>query len=432
MLIFVSDIHLTDALHGGAVARADTFERFWTRVQAARGARPAKLCFVGDLFDLVRSPSWLETALRPYHDPSDALAAQVDAIVERILAREAAFFAAIRARVEEGALEVEYLLGNHDRLLAFAPRARRRVWKALTGVDVDVEFEREASFPQHGVLAYHGHHSDPINISPQHQATIGDAIGIELITRFPRMVKRLLPEDTPHAELLDDIDDVRPIYAVPAWVRQLGVIDRGLLRPTGETWRALVEDFLSKPFVKQWMRSRRAAEQKRLGFDTGQKLKLLLELSTKRVVARGSDQRLTKLYSMLQHGFDGKMAQHGIEALRARRGLRFVVNGHSHFASMLPLGNLDGRPAVYFNTGTWRTVHQIGNLAGGRPSFLPFDAMSYLVFFPSGDPLGRDFEWWTGAMVAAQGSTQRDPSQAHPAGQPSAHKGRSQLPDPQT
>ncbi len=429
MLIFVSDIHLTDALHGGAVARAHTFERFWMRIQAARGSRPARLCFVGDLFDLVRSPSWLDGVHRPYHEVSVDLQAQVEAIVDRILDREAAFFGAIRARVQEGALEVEYLLGNHDRLLAYAPGARRRVWKALTGRDVEVEFRREAEFPEHGVLAYHGHHSDPINISPDHQATIGDAIGIELITRFPRMVKRLLPKDTPHAELLDDIDDVRPIYAVPAWVRQLGVIDRALLRPAGESWAALVEDFLSKPFVKHWMRSRRVIEKKRLGFDTGQKLKLLLELSTKRVVAKGSDQRLTKLYSMFQHGFDGKMAEHGIGTLRERRGLRFVVNGHSHFASMVPLGSLDGRPAVYFNTGTWRTVHQIGNLTGGRPSFLPFDSMSYLVFFPSDDPMGRDFEWWTGAMVAgAHGSTQREPTQAHPVGHPESQDGRSQLP----
>jgi len=25
--------------------------------------------------------------------------------------------------------------------------------------------------------------------------------------------------------------------------------------------------------------------------------------------------------------------------------------------------------------------------------------MSYLVFFPSDDPLKRDYEWWTGALV---------------------------------
>ena len=36
MLIFLSDIHLTDALKGSAVPRAETFERFWIRIDAAR------------------------------------------------------------------------------------------------------------------------------------------------------------------------------------------------------------------------------------------------------------------------------------------------------------------------------------------------------------------------------------------------------------
>ena len=37
LLIFVSDIHLTDRLHGNAVSKADQFTRFWERIQAARG-----------------------------------------------------------------------------------------------------------------------------------------------------------------------------------------------------------------------------------------------------------------------------------------------------------------------------------------------------------------------------------------------------------
>ena len=398
MLIFASDIHLTDALHGGSVPKAAVFDRFWTRIEAARGDRPATLCFVGDLFDLVRSPKWLDGAYRPYHEPSEGMLAALDAIVEGILEREAAFFTAIRQQVQSGRLEVVYLLGNHDRLLAEAPAARRRIWKALTGRDESIEFEREREFPEHRVLAYHGHVGDPINVHPEGGATVGDAIGVELITRFPRMVKGFVGDE--HGELLDDIDDVRPIYAVPAWVRSLGVIDRSLMGPVTQTWAQLVEEFLSKPFVKRWMRERRRAEQKRLGFDTGQKLRVLLELSTKRVVAKGSDQRMTKVYRMLQHGFDGKMAQRAAVELGDRRGLRFAVNGHSHFASMVPLGTVGGQRSAYFNTGTWRTVHQIGNVADGRPSFLPYDAMSYLVFFPDKDPLGRDYEWWTGAMVS--------------------------------
>lgn len=393
MAIFVSDIHLTDALHGASVARADTFERFWIRIQAARGSRPAQLCFVGDLFDLVRSPRWLEGPHRPYDGVDARVAAIVEQIVDAILDREAAFLGAIRRRVESGDLEVRYVVGNHDRLLLHVPAARRKIWRALTGRDEDVEFPREAIFPEHGVLAYHGNVADPINHDPDGAATIGDAIGSELITRFPHAVTRLLGE---RLEVLEDVDDVRPVYAVPAWVRHLGVLHPQLLRPVHETWVELVETFLSRPFVREWMRD----QHRTLGLDPGRKLRLLLELSTKRVVAKGSDRRLTEAYKVMQHAFDGKMSRHAAGELERRRGLRYVVNGHSHFASMAPLGDVSGKPAVYFNTGTWRTVHQIGHDLRGRPTFLPYDAMSYLVFFPDGDALGRAYEWWTGALVS--------------------------------
>ena len=128
-------------------------------------------------------------------------------------------------------------------------------------------------------------------------------------------------------------------------------------------------------------------------------MKILLGLSTKKLITKGSDRRLTELYKYMQHGFDGKMARLATDQILSRKHVQYVVNGHSHFANMTPLGNLDGRTAVYFNTGTWRSVHQIGHGVGGRPTFLPYDAMSYLVFFPDGDSLGRDYEWWTGSMI---------------------------------
>lgn len=400
MAIFVSDIHLTDTLHGAAIPRSDAFERFWIRIQAARGKRPAHLCFAGDLFDIVRSPKWFETRHRPYDDPGNSVVAVVEQIVDAILQREKAFFDVLRGRVEAGELVIHYVLGNHDRLLRYAPTARKKIWKALTGRDEDVAFPNEIEFPDHGVLAYHGNRADDINYDPEGAGTIGDAIGSELILQFPQSVRSMTGEEHPE---LDDVDDVRPVYAVPAWVRQLGVFDRRLMRPVHETWVQLIETFLSKPFVKQWLRDK----HKRFGFDTGKKLRLLLELSTKRIIAKGSDRRMTELYRIMQHAFDGKMAKLGARLITERQGIRYVVNGHSHFASMQPLGNIDGRPAVYFNTGTWRAVHQIGHGIGGRPTFLPYDAMSYLVFFPSGDPLGRDYEWWTGAMVASSATSTR-------------------------
>jgi len=395
LLIFVSDIHLTDRLHGNAVSKAEQFARFWQRISIARGKRPAELCVVGDLFDLVRSPSWFEGRHRPYHGAStNGVVKNVEQIVDETLAREADFFTAIRERVASGELGFHYVVGNHDRLLLTAPNALKKIARALTGNE-SMPLHKELEFPHHGVLAYHGNVGDPINASPDGDATIGDAIGSELILKFPRQLRALVGGDHPGIEKIDDIDDVRPVYAVPAWVRQQSIVRKELLRPMGQVWAEVVEEFLANDFVRRWLSS----QHKTFSLDLGKKLRLLLELSRNKLIAHGSDERLTQMYKFFQHSFDGKMAAHATAELARRRGLRFVVNGHSHFPSMQPLGTIGGRPAVYFNTGTWRSVHQIGHDLGGRPSFLAYDAMTYLVFFPSDDKLGRDYEWWTGAMV---------------------------------
>ncbi len=406
LLIFVSDIHLTDRLHGTAVSKAEQFRRFWQRIQGSRGKRPAHLCFVGDLFDLVRSPSWFDGRARPYHGATtNAVVRNVERIVQETIARESEFFAAIRERVVAGELVIHYIVGNHDRLLLTAPAARKLVSQALTGTDA-LALHTELEFPEHRVLAYHGNIGDPINASPDGDATIGDAIGSELILKFPRRLRELVGADAPGVSEVDDIDDVRPVYAVPAWVRQQSVTRKELLRPMTQVWSEVVEEFLALEFVRDWL----GRQRKTFSLDLGKKLRLLLELSRNRVIAHGADERLTQMYRFFQHSFDGRMSGLAAELLTKRRGLRYVVNGHSHFPSMQPLGRIEGEPAVYFNTGTWRAVHQIGHDLGGRPSFLAYDAMTYVAFFPTGDPIGRDYEWWTGAMVAAGREANHGPS----------------------
>src|SRR5262245_35810715 len=156
LLIFISDIHLTDSLHGNAVSKAEQFARFWERIQAARGKRPAKLCVVGDLFDLVRSPSWFAGRHRPYHGATNnGVVKNVEQIVGDTIERERGFFDALRSKVQSGELELHYVVGNHDRLLFTAPGAQKAIARALTGKD-SIELHKEIEFPDHGVLAYHG------------------------------------------------------------------------------------------------------------------------------------------------------------------------------------------------------------------------------------------------------------------------------------
>jgi UDP-2,3-diacylglucosamine pyrophosphatase LpxH len=393
--VFISDLHLTDELDNPRVAWEEQFARFWARIDAARGEGPAELVLVGDFVDLIRSPRWLMTEHRPYHSPSPEMLAVVDAIVDGTIIRNKAFFAMIRGHVQAERLKIHHILGNHDRLLAHAPAARQRLWLALTGETSPPDAQTEKVFADHNVLAYHGHAADLFSHTEGGGPALCDAIALELVVRFPMLLRDRIEIEDPH---LYDIDDVRPIYAVPSWIRHLGSYRKGLVKPLTETWKQLVEEFLAIDFVKDWIKDQRKVG----GMDPGRQLKLMLQLSTGRIMATTQDKRLTKLYTYFQHALDGQFSRAAAARLQSDeyKGLRYVVNGHSHFASMVPLGRLDAGPACYFNTGTWRTVHQMGHTLRGRPAFIPVEAMSYVAFFGENDDLGRDFEWWTGAMVA--------------------------------
>jgi UDP-2,3-diacylglucosamine pyrophosphatase LpxH len=390
MLVFISDLHLRPGTPS-PVSRTAQFSRLWQRIEGGRPGRPVRLCLVGDIFDLVRAPQWLDSAVRPYAEPSPGLAARVKAVVDATLEADRPFFEAVHRRVEEGALEVQYLLGNHDRLLQHAPLARAAIRAALGLAGGDAPFPTSIVFPRERVLAYHGHTVDLLCHEPDGSAPLGDVIASELIVRFPVEIQRRVEVADP---TFADIDDVRPILAVPGWVRTVAVGERrDLARVVGGVWRDLVDAFLANPWVRDWMKD----HHQRLKLDFAQRVKLLLALSAR---AKPRDEpRLTQLYYLLMKLLDARFARNAIRALEQRehRSLRFVVNGHTHFAAMTPLGLVNGQAAVYFNTGTWRQLRHLGNVARGRPAFLAYDAAAYLVFFDQDDPLGRTFEWWQGA-----------------------------------
>ena len=390
MLLFVSDLHLRPGAPS-PVSRAAQFHRLWERIEAGRPGAPVQLCLVGDIFDLIRAPQWLGSRVRPYHDPSPELAHQVKAIVDETLRADRTFFEAVRRRAAEGALEVQYLLGNHDRLLQHAPAARAAIRAALAMRGGDAPFPSSLVFPEQGVLAYHGHTVDLLCHEPDGAAPLGDVIASELIVRFPAEIRRQVELADPR---LDDIDDVRPILAVPGWVRSVARVEpRDVSRVVGRVWRDLVDEFLWNPWVRSWMKE----HHRPLKLDFAQRVKILLAASAR--AKQRDEPRLTQLYYVVMKLLDARFARTALKTLEQRehRGLRFVVNGHTHFAGMTPLGLVHGKPGCYFNTGTWRQLRQLGNVARGRPAFLAYDAASYLVFFDRDDPLERTFEWWQGA-----------------------------------
>ncbi len=391
MLIFISDLHLRPGFQAH-LPRVQQFERFWKRLEAQPHERAPRLVIVGDFIDLVRTEFWFEGSTRPYDEPSPELALAVDELVRRTILEEQAFFAALREKTEAGLLEIELLLGNHDRLLADSAPARRRLRAALGMPGGDAPFPTELSFPEQGVLAYHGHTNDRFCHEAE-GASISDFLCPELIVPFPALVRETLGVEN---ERLDDIDDVRPIFAVPSWVRSLASKEqRGVGSEVVKIWGGLVEGFLGLDAVNDWFKTHHSA----LRFDMAQKIKLLLQLSTKNFRLR--DKRFQEVYRFLFNAVDNRFAEQAWAKLNdpEHKHARYVVNGHTHFATMKPLGVVPAGTGVYFNTGTWRTVHQLGSM--GDEGFLAYDAMAYLVFFDRADPMGRHFEWWHGVATRA-------------------------------
>jgi UDP-2,3-diacylglucosamine pyrophosphatase LpxH len=393
VLIFVSDLHLRT---GGRLnlSRAAQFQRFWQRIESSRRGGKARLCIVGDLFDLVRTPDWFQGALRPYSDPSPELEAAIEATIQKTLELERPFLSQLKAKVTAGELEVHYLVGNHDRLLDFSPGARRRIRDAFGMSGGDAPFPLELRFPEEGVLAYHGHTVDDLSHDASRGPSFADLFCPELIVRFPIALRERLDFDHPH---LDDIDDVRPVLAVPTWVHTLAKsAKKGEGKDINRVWAELVAEFLDNSTVKSWFKD----NHKRFRFDFPAKMKLLLSLSAKRGIQY--EPKFLATHDLMFRVLDVKFAKGAYDALskKENKGLRYVVNGHTHFGAMTPLGVVNGQQACYFNLGTWRTVHQLGNVNREEPGFLAWDAMGYLAFFPKDDALGREYEWWQGAAVA--------------------------------
>ena len=390
MLVFISDIHLRA---GGRtnVPRVEQLKRFWQRLETARRTDRVTLCFVGDTFDLVRDPSWFSTPHRPYHEMTPELQAQVLTLVHATLAAEKEFFTLIKTQVDTGALDVELILGNHDVMLNRVPAARAAIRRAFGTKGGTDEFPMERRFEEEGVLAYHGHVADAVSSNPDEGVPFAELFCPELITRFPLEIRKQLDLQHPH---LDDIDDVRPVVAVPTWVRTLATTEgKAVGEKISRVWAGLVEEFLDNPHVVSWFKT----NHRRFRFDFAQKMKVLLAMSARRGLREES--RFTAAHDVLFRLLDTKFSATAAKKLgqKGNEGLRYVVNGHTHFANMTPLGTINGGRACYFNVGTWRTVHQLGH--EGTPSFMPFDAMGYLAFFGKGDPLGRELEWWQGAVL---------------------------------
>jgi len=317
-------------------------------------------------------------------------------------------------------VRLHYMVGNHDWFYhlpdpAFVPM--RRSIKEAMGLHNDAaqpfphDPEKSPEISQvladHRVFARHGDVYDSINFDGHRDASsVGDAIVIELLNRFPAEVEARRKDDLKDLppEVVDglkEIDNVRPLLLIPVWIdgllRRL-CADPKQIKQVKAVWNELAHDFLKIPFIKSrdsWLNPWDNVDmlQTALVFSSG------LSLHTASRLLEWIDDRGFKRPDTY---YEDALTETNFK----NRTAKYVVYGHTHHHEIVPLdvsfskqGELD---QLYLNSGTWRRVHKLAKLNTKDEEFTGYDVMTYLAFFKDDERCGRPFEAWSGSLAPPQ------------------------------
>ncbi len=450
MLVVISDLHLTDGTTGSTIA-ADAFEIFAERVRdtAYRASwrsdgvyRPVEeihLVLLGDIFDHLLSTRWLEEPegrrVHPWDDPqTDNFFRKIESINRAILKANAAAFRVLREMsagtkitlppaTQRGKpafnakrlplpVHTYYMVGNHDWYFHLpGPRwdaLRQEVIRALGLENAATPFPHalEETFPlrevcrRHRVYLRHGDIYDGFNYDKErgrNAATLGDAIVVELVNKFPVEIERRFGDSLPveFRNGLREIANVRPSLLVPVWIAAL--MRRTCTAEEQEAiqsvWDDLAAEFSRNPFVRQFDTLYPAD---RVDFIQG-----VLSLSRFTSLRRFSD--IARLF--YEKFWDGEpsFARHALKEKAIQEAeADYIVYGHTHQQEIVPLDIWELQqttlPQVYFNSGTWHAVHHMVIAKTEYPKFVPHHTMTFLSFFQGDERKKRPFETWTGNL----------------------------------
>jgi UDP-2,3-diacylglucosamine pyrophosphatase LpxH len=462
MLVFISDLHLSDGTSGETIS-AGAFRIFRHRLsdmaydaswRANGHYKPIEqldIVLLGDIFDLIRSTKWVfdengqPNMVRPWDDfTGEPFINTVNAIHTATLQHNAKAAAVLRSLSQERAVTIppatpeakpasvsrepddpnrhpvkislHYMVGNHDWFYYLPGTAfnqmRQEVVESIGLANSPLSpFPHDANespelanlFAAHNVSARHGDIHDTDNYEEEYgrnASSLGDAVVVELLNRFPSEVKSRMGEALPQAteKGLRELDNVRPMLVVPLWINSL--LSRTCTNPDQikdikRIWDDLADDFLNHPFV-------RARDRALDFFDGVDKLEWALKFS------RGvSMQTLSQLVTWLKEKTGGKEVTYHHYAFNEpafqNKTARFIVNGHTHVREIVPLDSTivmgsERLDQMYMNCGTWRRVHELARVNPQEQEFMGYHEMTYFAFYKDGERKGRPFEMWGGTL----------------------------------
>jgi UDP-2,3-diacylglucosamine pyrophosphatase LpxH len=299
------------------------------------------MVLLGDIFDIIRSAQWLAGAVRPW-DAAGPLQGQ---IVRRILddiitnnQKSLGYFDNLREYAAKMGVpfDITYVIGNHDWLVNRYPDCRAAAAKALGIAAGGVPFPSQLFEPGYKVFARHGDYYDEFNYTGDRDASsIGDAIVIELLNRYPQEAARRLTalvnagsvtiqEMDGITSQLKELDNIRPLLDAPSWVVMVAnkTENEAARRAIEQAWEDCVDNFFTVPFVQ--------SQDKFLWPDKIDLLQIALQLSS-----HTSKKMLEKIVELKEKLFPGDQAggydNHAFQELRVRSGdANFVLYGHTH------------------------------------------------------------------------------------------------------
>lgn len=447
MLVVISDLHLTDGTSGATISPG-AFEIFAEQLQDLACSASQRVdgsykpldridvLLLGDVLDVIRSTRWLQRSdVRPWGDPNrPEYVDMVSQITAGILRQNTESLSILRRLGTENAItlppadslgrpafdtkeqpvpvKIHYMVGNHD-WFYHLPGASYDLLRQSLVRHMGLANKSDKPFPhdpheseelldvmrRHKIIARHGDIYDPFNFEgDRNTSSLGDAIVIELLNRFPAAVENELGNDLPDATIagLREIDNVRPLLLVPVWID--GLLERTCAFPelrkrVKVVWDKLAEEFLSQPFVRQrdtWNPN-----------DLVDGLQRVLKFSKRLSIGWAAD--LLQFINGCRGNVGESYSAHALaeQDFRNRRA-RHIVYGHTHYSETVPLDASYAEGYVlnqtYFNSGTWRRTHRQTILAPQEHEFIPADVMTYLAFFQGDERRGRPYETWTGTL----------------------------------
>lgn len=263
-------------------------------------------------------------------------------------------------------------------------------------------FPYERVIEDYKVMARHGDCYDPFNYEKDRDASsLGDAIVIDLLTRFPQEVKNdpFLGRDAGLVNRLKEIDNVRPLFDIPAWIQGVCNHRPGTEKGVHEIWNSLVERFFNTKFVK---------DHDRFGPDITDLLEMGMKLSSGFSFSKLKEVFSSHVIQFLAQQPDSYRKFAYSEAPLRNNEVNYVVYGHTHHATQVPLDIASLSPdiaaeRVYFNSGTWRKVFEATAFDGENCSFIGWHVMTFIVFYREEEKeRERNYEVWSASLGFGQ------------------------------